>query len=327
MDLLIGHVVLDIPYLWTRFARTYLVLEESPKHRGLLLPPELLGNTKQFFQTQTTEVPVHRFSELRLNGSRTKIEHRSPNAGRSVASLLTELHVARALPSISEFRFLPPAVFPRLLVDPVRALLKASFPPVRGYTQLKLTDVGIYSVSRWKDSRLIGRTIQDFIGLDPGKWRVTETCAGVGGDAIELSRRFAHVTAVELIPLHCAVVAHNIQLYRRQNRVRILCANYVDVCGFYRRWNGHPVLQEVIYFDPPWGGPNYGQQKLVHLSLDGVPVSKLVRHLFCQKQALYVFVKAPTNVALSDFPAFHCVNVGRFKLICMRAPSVDPAAQ
>lgn len=262
MDMFIGYVVQGVPYLWTRdqrgsdkrprFSRIYLVTDKYPQSWGHLLPPQLLGKMSRFFRVQSTVVPRERFPDVRLNGDRVEIENLKELA---VSDLLTQLHLPLERPSISEFVFLRPRQdFPRLLVTPDRAFLKSSFPPVRHYGKLQLTDVGIYSVTRWKDARLIGTAIQNFIGRALGDWSITETCGGVGGDALEFSCRFGHVTAVELIPVHCAVLEHNIQIYRRASRVRVVCANYVDVCGFFRPWKGLPVVQQVVYFDPPWGG-------------------------------------------------------------------------
>ena len=81
---------------------------------------------------------------------------------------------------------------------------------------------------------------------------------------------------------------------------------------------GNPINQNVIYFDPPWGGPQYKTQRTVVLKLDNVPLSQIIWHILWDNLADYIFIKAPKNVNLDHFPRYKWVNIRNFKLICIK---------
>ena len=146
---------------------------------------------------------------------------------------------------------------------------------------------------------------------------ITDATAGVGGDTLCFAQQFKKVNAVELVPLHCAIISHNLSVYKKRRKVDHLCANYVDVVGLYRPWPGNPVTQNVIYFDPPWGGPTYKTRRTVLLKLDNVPLFHIIWHILFYNRADYIFVKAPKNVDLHYFPSCTWVKIHNIKLVCI----------
>lgn len=342
MDAYIGHIVADVPYLWLdhnfgregltgwhqgRFSRVYLTKQSTP-----LVPTDtMMHPLRAFFRMQATPVSASRFHDIRLNGRRVLLttlfaasERRDLEAKRMMPleALLRALALPPEAPSVPRLLALSLA-WPKLLESPEEAL-KTTFAGSTAFS-LCLTDVGLYSVTRWRDAQTLIACMERYVDSDLvlGDLVITDACAGVGGDVFQFSQRFKHVNAVELLPLHCAVIENNMIALRgaAHRNVTVLCANYVDVLGIFKFWPGKALHQNVVYFDPPWGGPGYLKHKKLELQLDGVPVSRLVEFLFRNQLAQFVFVKAPQNVDVKFFPPLKAIRIGRFKLLCMRRPT------
>jgi hypothetical protein len=127
---------------------------------------------------------------------------------------------------------------------------------------------------------------------------ITDGTACVGGNALSFSTFFGTVNAVENHEYRVKMLCHNlIQLNNGINRskysvqVRFYWKNYVDIC--------HLLKQDIVFLDPPWGGPAYKEQDTVHLFLSGVRLVDVCRSL--QGYAKYIALKLPHNFAFEDF--------------------------
>ena len=207
---------------------------------------------------------------------------------------------------------------PPVLVEPNLAKLRIMFPPGIDYNLIKMTDVGLYSVTRWRETRTIVYEMKKFMNKNTKNLTITDATAGVGGDTLCFAQQFKKVNAIELDPLHCIIISHNLSMYKKQEKINLICANYVDVVGLYNPWPGTPIKQNVIYFDPPWGGPQYKNEKTIILKLDNIPLFKIIWHILWDNLADYIFIKAPKNINLDYFPHYKWVNIRNFKLICIK---------
>ncbi len=59
--------------------------------------------------------------------------------------------------------------------------------------------------------------------------------------------------------------------------------------------------QDVVFFDPPWGGPSYKTKESVSLQLSNLPVQFVVEYLLNHAKAKAVFLKVPLNFELHTF--------------------------
>jgi trimethylguanosine synthase len=73
--------------------------------------------------------------------------------------------------------------------------------------------------------------------------------AGVGGNAIQLALTCASVTAIEIDPQRGAALTANARVYGVEDKVHVLCADFLEVVGGLRA--------DVAFYSPPWGGPAY----------------------------------------------------------------------
>ena len=344
MDLSIGYIILDIPYLWIdkapaagglvgwnqgRFSRIYLVSQNQPLFRGYLFPPEKCPELSCYFFGKITKIEPNQLTDIRLNGQRVNIrkilkynfEHQT-KGGLPISVLYQALRIPKEIIKIQRV-LTTPSNWPTIIQNPHLNKIKSIFPQTNDYSKLKITDVGLYSVTRWVDAQIIVGLMKNFMNQFwttkdyLRRLTITDASAGVGGDVLQFAKIFKHVNAVELVPIHCAVIDHNLNVYNKRDNVSLVCANYLDVIGFFKPWSGTPIFQDAVYLDPPWGGPEYSSQANILLELDGVAISDIIWFLLRRNKARYVFVKVPRNVDLRGFPPHFWYWVNKFKLICM----------
>jgi len=156
--------------------------------------------------------------------------------------------------------------------------------------KLQITDEGIYSISKLGDPLRIMKLIKKHYDGNILKSTITDGTANIGGDTINFAKFFKRVNAVELNRLHCSVLDNNIRVYNRNN-VNIICKSYLKVMK--------ELKQDIIYLDPPWGGPEYYKQKSINLYLGKYEIADIVRKL--KGHAKLFVIKAPTNYDYKSF--------------------------
>ena len=159
------------------------------------------------------------------------------------------------------------------------------FPKEEGVDRLNLqiTDESIYSVTKPYDAKKIIKLIKFYYKKELSNAVITDGTANVGGDSINFSKYFKTVNAVEINRLHCDALENNINEYKRNN-INIVCNDYLKVMT--------KLKQDIIYLDPPWGGPDYKKEKSVNLFLGDMDISDIIIKLkkksfiFCNKSSL-----------------------------------------
>ena len=82
---------------------------------------------------------------------------------------------------------------------------------------------------------------------------------------------------------------NNIEVAGHKN-VDSICGNYLDMMN--------NLSQDVIFFDPPWGGPDYWRSNALMLELGGKPIWK-INDITVKPQL--IVIKAPKNFAYKEF--------------------------
>ena len=78
---------------------------------------------------------------------------------------------------------------------------------------------------------------------------VVDAFAGVGGSSIAFARRGKRVIAIEMDTERIEMARHNARLYGVEGRIEFIQGDARQVLP--------RVAQGAVYFDPPWGGPDY----------------------------------------------------------------------
>lgn len=113
---------------------------------------------------------------------------------------------------------------------------------------------------------------------------VTDGTACVGGNVLSFCDFFTRVIAVECDATRVAMLRHNLAVLRKTN-AECVHASYLDVML--------ELEQDVVFLDPPWGGPEYKERANVDLFLDNVPLHDICARL--KGHAQCVVLKVPSN--------------------------------
>lgn len=131
---------------------------------------------------------------------------------------------------------------------------------------------------------------------------VTDASAGCGGLACELvsSGLFEAVTAVEINQHR----AQNLTLSNMEAAARHHCSAtpYRVIVGDYTE-TMHNLRQDVVFFDPPWGGKDYRHASDVVLGLSKWHLADIIVALWRHRRVSgtrFVVFAAPWNFALLD---------------------------
>ncbi|CEG43422.1 rna methylase [Plasmopara halstedii] len=113
---------------------------------------------------------------------------------------------------------------------------------------------------------------------------VTDGTACVGGNVLSFCDYFTRVNAIENDATRVQMLQHNLQVLQKTN-VKCIHANYLDVMM--------QLEQDVIFLDPPWGGPEYKDLEKVDLFLGGLPLHEICIRL--QDHTKCIILKVPNN--------------------------------
>ena len=161
------------------------------------------------------------------------------------------------------------------------------FPYLEGvdYSKLLLNREGRYSVTRRKESE----EIIDCMYLKVGNLEtntITDATACMGGDTINFSLHFENVHAIEINPENFKLLQNNIRVFDRKN-IQTYCGDSTDIINW---------VSDVVYADPPWGGPSYRNEKIVELWMGKKRLDVWLEDLMSGPyRPSFIFLKLPFN--------------------------------
>ena len=175
--------------------------------------------------------------------------------------------------------------------------------------RIQMDEEASYSVT---EMNLAEQTSQ--MVLETLRWRskqqnppvcITDATACVGGNTVNFAQHFAHVYSVELDATRARFLRNNVELLCPKKNVDVLCQDYTDVRCY------SALKQQVVFFDPPWGGESYSEERSVDLFLSG----KNLVDICCQLQGhtQFIVLKVPFNFGFDSF-----LRQGRGVLILLK---------
>jgi hypothetical protein len=149
-----------------------------------------------------------------------------------------------------------------------------------------------YSIT---ESSLADRTSELIRQTCGGAATITDATACVGGNTVSFAYHFRHVNSFELESQRASYLWHNCHWMCRAGTFTVFCGDFTR--GSVRAG----VEQDVVFFDPPWGGPDYKDRPLdsLHLFLSGLDMAEVCASL--AGTTSFVCMKVPFNFAFSDF--------------------------
>ena len=153
---------------------------------------------------------------------------------------------------------------------------------------LQLDEEALYSTT---DQLTADKITKDLLKYVPSDSVITDATACVGGNTYSFAQSFKKVYAIEKDALRCQMLQQNVDTLGVSSNVSIVHGDAIEVC---------PMLkQDVIFLDPPWGGPEYKQKSNISLYLSDVSLAHVCEKLACH--TTYIALKVPTNFHEADF--------------------------
>ena len=156
--------------------------------------------------------------------------------------------------------------------------------------QLRFDEEAFFSTTDQLTADRISKSILTFI---PRTSLVVDATACIGGNTYSFAQNFARVRAYEVDPRRAEMLAHNMRVLGVAHNTQVMCGDAVKLC----RREG---VSDLVFIDPPWGGPEYKNQAEIDLYMaDNVPLAR-----FCQQivpYTSYISIKVPKNFARDRF--------------------------
>ena len=161
------------------------------------------------------------------------------------------------------------------------------FIPVEKRKLLKLDEEALYSVTDQYTADKISKEIKKQF---PDIQSITDMTSCIGGNTYSFSKYFELVHAIEIDKLKYDYLSYNLTILDANN-VKL---HYGDSLSIV------PTLQQdILFIDPPWGGPNYKEKKQIDLYLSDIELSEVCKTL--KSWCKYIALKVPTNFDLDKF--------------------------
>jgi hypothetical protein len=153
------------------------------------------------------------------------------------------------------------------------------------YIKLKTTEEGLYSITRKRDSERILSIIKYNV-KDLNTKTITDGTACIGGDTIQFGLWFNHVHSIEINSDNFECLENNIKVYNLNN-----VTLYNGDCTTVFNWK-----TDVLYLDPPWGGPEYKGKVNLDLSIGNKRIDEWLDEILIRKnRPSFIFLKLPHN--------------------------------
>ena len=141
---------------------------------------------------------------------------------------------------------------------------------------------------------------------------VFDGTACVGGNSISFGKIFGAVIAVEIKTYIYEMLVNNLNQYELYNVFPI----NDDCLKILKRLN----FNDIVYFDPPWGGREYKKRELLRLSISGRFIDEIINDILESKKnnVKMIVFKLPKNYNIEDLYNRTKHNIVEFKLYTLQ---------
>lgn len=186
--------------------------------------------------------------------------------------------------------------FPKFISRSTRTLLKI-FPTenCNYFYNLQYDQEGLWSITHPDSAEKFSKILLSFAKKNNVEIKtIVDATAGLGGNTISFCKYFKDVTAIEKNYNRFKILKNNIECYSYKN-IKLINENSIE----YLKKNNF----DLIFFDPPWGGPNYKKNKTFEFTLDGIKLNEIFELI----NAKIIAFKLPYNYNFESFK-----NLDRF---------------
>jgi tRNA/tmRNA/rRNA uracil-C5-methylase (TrmA/RlmC/RlmD family) len=187
-----------------------------------------------------------------------------------------------------------------------RGRMEVLFPKKAGvdYSKLKMTPEGEYSITKRKDGEVLLAHMKSMIKGIKTK-SITDLTGNVGGDTILFGIHFKDVKSIEMNPENFDALKNNVEVFGLKN-VDVMQGDSTKV---------YVWKTDVLYLDPPWGGPEYKTKKELDLYLGDERVDLFLDRILKQDaKPDYIFMKLPANYYFDRLKDLPVTKLKKFKI-------------
>ncbi len=182
-------------------------------------------------------------------------------------------------------------------IKPVFNKNKYSYNKINEY---KLNTESEYSITRKFQGEQFIKIAKEFTGQNLKTLTITDGTAGAGGDTVNFSNNFKYVMGVEVKKETFKLLTKNCEHFKCKN-VTLINDDYSTLYDKLR--------QDIIYLDPPWGGPEYKFKKEIILSVGKYSLKQIIDKIAKDKLCKYIFVKMPYNCNIKG------IKINKFSIV------------
>lgn len=169
------------------------------------------------------------------------------------------------------------------------------------YAKLIKTPEGEYSMTRRPDGKRILQKMELVLGTICDKY-ITDLTGNVGGDTILFALNFRQVRSVEIKEDNFLALKNNVEQYGLSNVI----LHHGDSTKLYNWYT------DVLYIDPPWGGPEYKEKENLDLFLGDTRIDIFIKDILEKEwRPRHMFLKLPRNY---NFARLEGLNIKKFQI-------------
>ena len=199
------------------------------------------------------------------------------------------------------------------------------FPYKRGVDMrdIQVTEEGKYSYTKQKDGERTIQFLKRYISSLHTR-SILDGTGNIGGDTILFGLNFHTVNSIELDPDNFKALTHNVNLYKLKN----VHLHEGDTTVLYKEYPS-----DILYLDPPWGGPDYKDKKELDLWIGSHRVDVFLRDSVLsprEGKPQWIVLKVPFNYKwdrlemLEGIESMHMLSIRNYRIVVMKVqpPSI-----
>ena len=173
-------------------------------------------------------------------------------------------------------------------------LLKKIFPKKNcsSIKNLKYDNEGLWSISYPDLADSLTKHIKVFENESFKLDTIIDATAGIGGNVLSFANFFNNVYCIEIDDKRFEYLENNIKNYNYSNINCIKGDSIELIKNGLKCINSNP---DVLFFDPPWGGPSYKYIKHIDIKLGNNSFEEIIDLIYILNNVKLVVLKFPFN--------------------------------
>lgn len=152
---------------------------------------------------------------------------------------------------------------------------------------------GLWSISHPNHANKLSENIKSFENEHLKLNTILDATAGLGGNTLSFARYFKNVLSIEFDNNRFNMLNNNVKYYNFNN-INLFNNDLIEL---------FPKLTEeidVVFVDPPWGGPNYKYDSNLKIELSGKGLDDVTQLIGNNNKVKLIVYKLPYNFNLSE---------------------------